>query len=377
MQPIHFTMPLTRMQIAPLLALLLTACASPQSIDPDNEDSAAESRDIAGETDAGDIRLDRQHSGTESLLISIHAIDDQQGWAVGTGGAYVWTDDGGSSWNHGVVPGADSLQFRDVYSPAMDEAYVLSIGPGSASRIYHTSDRGHSWERQFTADHPDTFFNCFAFWNEEAGIAVSDAVDGRFPMIETSDSGAHWSYLENTPAAQENEGGFAASGTCVATSGDKTVVVGTGNAEQARILRSDDGGSTWQTYGVPIVAGEAAGIASLAFRDELRGMALGGDVGDPDAFTDNVARTSDGGRTWEQAERPPFAGAVYGSAFAPDSHLLLAVGPGGAASSHDDGRSWAMLDSLTYWGVDFGSRSSGWMVGPNGRITRITVPQDE
>lgn len=334
-------------------------------------------RTVDGQNSSGqEVRLQRQSIATESLLIGLDAVDDRRAWAAGTGGAYFWTDDGGQNWHSGVVPGADSLQFRDVYAPSLDEAFLLSIGPGEASRIYHTSDRGLSWEMQFTADRSDTFFDCFAFWNEKEGIAFSDAADGNFPMILTTDGGGSWSYIERTPDAQENEGGFAASGTCVVTLGDRTVLVGTGNAVQARVLRSEDGGSTWQAHEVPIEAGEAAGIASLAFRDNLHGVALGGDIARADAFTDNVATTSDGGVTWLQARRTPFPGAVYGSAYAPGTRVLVAVGPGGAAYSDDDAGSWSVLDSLTHWSVDFGSSSSGWMVGPEGRVTRIILPTD-
>ena len=326
--------------------------------------------------DRGEVRLQRQNIATESLLIGLDAIDDRRAWAAGTGGTYFWTDDGGLNWHGGVVPGADSLQFRDVYAPSLDEAFLLSIGPGEASRIYHTTDRGLLWDMQFAADRADTFFDCFAFWNEEDGIAFSDAVGGNFPLIQTTDGGGNWSYLERTPDAQENEGGFAASGTCVVTVNDQTVLVGTGNAVQARVLRSEDRGSTWQAHEVPIEAGDAAGIASLAFRDELHGVALGGDIASADVFTDNAATTSDGGRTWVKARRTPFPGAVYGSAYAPETRLLVAVGPGGAAYSIDDAGSWSILDSLTHWSVDFGSSSSGWMVGPEGRVTRIILPEN-
>jgi photosystem II stability/assembly factor-like uncharacterized protein len=192
-------------------------------------------------------------------------------------------------------------------------------------------------------------------------------------MIVTTDGGSTWYDLENGPDAQENEGGFAASGTCVIALGDETVLVGTGNAERARVLRSENRGATWQVHETPMAAGEAAGITSFAFRDELHGVALGGDIANPDAFTDNVATTSDGGRTWTSGHGTPFPGAVYGSDYAPDTRLLVAVGPGGAAVSSDDAQTWSDLDSLTHWSVDFGSPSSGWMVGPGGRITRITI----
>lgn len=317
-------------------------------------------------------KLERQVSGTDALIIGIDALNERVVWASGTGGSFLWTDDGGNNWHGGTVSGADSLQFRDVHAASLDEAYLLSIGPGGASRIFHTSDRGRTWSTQFVNDRAEAFFDCFAFWSDGAGIAFSDAVDGRFPIIHTSASDAEWSFVDDPPAAQPNEGGFASSGTCVITVGERTVLIGTGNAAQARVLRSDDRARTWRTSDVPIYSGDAAGIASLAFRDASHGVALGGDIANAGARTANVAVTSDGGLTWSAGEPTPFPGAVYGSAFSPETGVLVAVGPGGAAFSTDDAGSWSLLDSLTHWSVDFGGPFVGWMVGPQGRISTIT-----
>lgn len=327
----------------------------------------------AGEaSDGRAVDVDRQASGTENLIIGVHALNDRVVWASGTGGTFLRTVDGGAEWHVGEVPGADSLQFRDVHAVSPDEAYLLSIGSGDASRIYRTVDRGDTWEMQFISDRSEAFFDCFAFWDDGAGIAFSDAVDGRFPILRRTGADEMWRYVEDAPSAQPNEGGFAASGTCVVTLGENVALIGTGNADQARVLRSADRGRSWSAADVPVHSREAAGIATLAFRDSLRGAALGGDIANPDTLTRNVAVTSDGGRTWAPATPTPLRSAVYGAAYAPDASLLVAVGPGGAVYSTDHAASWTTLDSLAHWGIDFGSRSTAWMVGPEGRISKIT-----
>lgn len=350
---------LTGKLVIALLALLaISACAPVQP----------------GENQASDatIRLYRQDAGTEVLLVGVHAIDGRHAWVAGTEGTYAWTADAGQSWTIGSVPGADSLQFRDVHARDIDNVFLLSIGPGQASRIYQTSDRGVTWTSRFVAEREEEFFDCFAFWDGSEGIAFSDAVNGRFPMIRSVDHGAAWQYLDGTPQARPNEGAFAASGSCVEVVGDSTVLVGTGNSDIPRLLRSDDRGRTWEVTDVPIRGGEATGITTIAFRDEHHGVALGGNVTDAAAQTDIVAVTSDGGRTWTRRESPPFSGAVYGSAYSSDGSILVVVGPGGSAYSTDEARSWRMLDSLSHWSVDLSFESSGWMVGPGGRITRIS-----
>jgi hypothetical protein len=151
--------------------------------------------------------------------------------------------------------------------------------------------------------------------------------------------------------------------------------IGTGAADTAHVQRTDDGAVTWRAAATPVTAGVFAGIATLAFRDTLHGMALGGKLGSPNEFSDNVAVTSDGGRTWRLSGRPGFAGAVYGAAVVPSRPgTVVAVGPHGLGLTTDDGASWTTLDTLAYWSVGFGSRRVGWAVGPAGRLTRIRFP---
>ena len=47
--------------------------------------------------------------------------------------------------------------------------------------------------------------------------------------------------------------------------------------------------------------------------------------------------------------------------------------PAAPAGLTDDGRSWLPLDTLAYWSVTFVNSKAGWMVGPEGRITRVGV----
>ena len=75
---------------------------------------------------------------------------------------------------------------------------------------------------------------------------MADAVNGRFPVLRTED-GLHWARIaRRLPAALPGEAAFAASGTCVATFGQNRAWIATGGAEHARILRTTDGGDTWE-----------------------------------------------------------------------------------------------------------------------------------
>jgi photosystem II stability/assembly factor-like uncharacterized protein len=301
-------------------------------------------------------------------------VSERVVWASGVGGTYLLTADGGRTWRAGVVPGADSLEFRDVEGVSETVAYLLAAGPGDRSRIYRTDDAGRSWSLQFTNRDTSAFYDCFAFWDQRRGFTMSDAVAGRFPVIRTTD-GRTWSDLGGRlPAAQPGEGAFAASGTCTATLGDRHGWISTGAAARARVLATSDGGDTWRWAETPIIQGTAtSGGASIEFRDTLNGILAGGDIGHPDVFADNVARSSDGGRSWQLAARTPFPGAVYGLAYAGrGSRTVVATGPSGAAWSPDEGGRWILLEGVKdYWAVGFAGPKAGWLVGTEGRILKL------
>lgn len=330
-------------------------------------------------TPAGGPTLVAQVSGTTALLQAVSAPSGRVAWVSGHAAAVLRTTNGGASWEAIFVPGAaaDSLQFRDVHAVNADVAYLLAAGPGARSRIYKTTDGGRTWRRQFTNADSSAFYDCFAFWDATRGVAFSDAVAGRFQVRVTPDGGEHWNLVEADalPPAQSGEGAFAASGTCVVALDRAQAWIGTGAADTARVLHSRDAGRSWEAVVSPIAGGRSAGIAALAFRDSLHGIALGGDIADPSARSDNVAVTADGGRTWRAGGRPRFPGAVYGAAVVPGRPgWVVAVGPRGLDYSTDDGTTWTSLDTLAYWSVGFASRTTGWAVGPAGRIKRITLP---
>jgi photosystem II stability/assembly factor-like uncharacterized protein len=310
------------------------------------------------------------------LLQAVSAVNASVVWVSGHRGTFARTTDGGLTWRAGVVPEADSLQWRDVHAVSADTAYLLSAGNGSLSRIVKTHDGGRTWMSQFVNRDSAAFFDCFAFWDARRGVAFSDAVDGRFVLLTTAD-GTHWTRVPDAalPPAQPGEGSFAASGTCVAVQPGGHAWIGTGNAPTARVLHTADYGASWSTTPVPVAGGEAAGLASVIFRDAGHGMALGGPIGRPTDTAVVVARTEDGGRTWRPGGWPGFTGAVYGATYVPGASTptVVAVGPHGAALSRDDGVTWTVIDTLSYWSVGAASPDAVWMVGPRGRIVKRSV----
>jgi photosystem II stability/assembly factor-like uncharacterized protein len=314
-----------------------------------------------------------QSSGTTIRLRGVSAVSASVAWASGSQGTYLRTTDGGATWQAGTVPGAEALDFRDVDAFDANTAYLLSIGEGERSRIYKTTDGGQHWTLQFTNRNPKAFFDAMAFWDAQRGVAVSDSVDGRFVIIKTADGGATWKEVppENLPPALPGEGAFAASGTCITVQGRNNIWIGT---TAARVLRSTDGGNTWQVARTPILSGQAsAGIFSIAFKDARHGVVVGGDYRKESEARDNVATTMDGGRTWKLARGPLPGGFRSGVAYVPGASVptLIAVGPSGSDYSLDQGASWMSLGTTGYHAVSLASPTVGWAVGEGGRIAKF------
>lgn len=320
-----------------------------------------------------------QASGTRALLIAVSPVSDRVVWASGSLGTWLRTTDGGTTWSTGRVAGADSLQFRDVHGVDSLTAFLLSIGNGAQSRIYGTLDGGTRWTLLHTNPDSAGFYDCMDFWDARRGLFVGDAVDGRIVILTTANGGDRWERVSSRalPAAQEGEGSFAASGTCVETHRGGHAWVVMNGAGRARLLRTSDYGRTWATETLPITTRPASGVQSVSFADARNGAVFGGgsDVKPGDVL---VATTADGGDTWTPRASPPFRVGSWGGAYVPLTRgaALVAAGPNGAAWARVDGAelSWTRIDSLNYWSVGFASHAAGWAVGTQGRITRLALP---
>lgn len=314
-------------------------------------------------------------TGTSALLQAISSPDGKVVWMSGHAGAVLRSTDGGLTWLSRPVPGADSLQFRDLHAVSADIAWLLSAGSGTASRIYHTRDGGRTWTQQFRNSDPDAFYDCFTFFDQRRAVAFSDASGGRTNLLFTRDGGGTWTLLPSTsvPAPLEGEGAFAASGGCVASFGQRFGWVSLGGPE-ARLFRSDNGGATWSVHPTPIVRGESAGMTAVDFRDPEHGIAVGGriDSYSTDTSSAAVAITQDGGRSWVLANRPPRPGALFSVTWltAAGNDAALAAGPGGLFITRDAGGTWSTLDERSFWSVASVGKTA-WAAGPRGTAVRI------
>ena len=336
-----------------LIVFLIAACAT-----------------IGFAEESGKVRqpkLTPQKSGTTQLLIDVNPVNSRVVWAAGTGGTYVVTTDGGENWKAAVVPGAENLQFRDVYGVSDKVAYLMSIGASTSDfRIYNG---GATWTIQFTNETANALYDCFAFWTPRRGITHSDSVNGVFPHIRTSNGMTWHSIAANMPAALPGEASFAASGNCATTERERNAWIATGGSTVARILATIDGGNTWKAYDTPLVSSPSAGGISVAFRDAWHGILGGGDLASNDAA--DMATSEDGGQTWTLTNKPPVHGAIFCLAYVRGNrhddnqeefdhehdHAVVITAEtepnfssDAAAWTPDEGRTWFELPQVSgYW----------------------------
>jgi photosystem II stability/assembly factor-like uncharacterized protein len=305
-------------------------------------------------------------------------------WAAGTGGTFLRTTDGGKTWQAGVVPGGDKLDFRNVYAVDAKTAYLMSIGNGNESRIYKTTDAGKAWSLQYSEQNPNASLDCMTFWDAARGLVVGDAVDGKAELLTTSDGGAHWTALrsESLPQAKAGEGTPASSGTCVAYSENKgrqqTLHAWFVTEHESRVFHTGDAGKTWTASVAPLATGQNHGIFSIAVVDTERLAVVGGDYDHPQIVNANSAYSNDGGKTWKESNHRP-AGYRWCVAIVPGTHgpTTFAVGPTGMDYSIDGGKNWDQINKIdANYTIAFADPHHGWAVGRKGLILKFegTVP---
>lgn len=328
--------------------------------------------------------LTPQDSGTINGLIAVWPVNSQVVWACGRDGTFTVTTDGGETWDAGVVAGAETLEFRDVQGFSASVAYLLSIGDNPTDfRIYKTTDGGATWTMQFQNETVGAFYDGFAFWTPDRGIAHSDSVNGVFPDLRTID-GMTWQDISNNmPPALPGEFSFASSGTCVTTQGGRNAWIATGGAAIARVLVTTDQGTTWNASNTPLFSGPLGGAFTVDFRDLHHGIVGGGDLDPGNLNNADTAVSSDSGMTWTLTNPPPVTGAIFGLSYVGQTGggggnnlgraVVITANDGGAAWTPDEGTTWFTLPDVTgFWAVAFATPKAGWLVGTDGRILKIS-----
>ncbi|NOZ62740.1 MAG: M20/M25/M40 family metallo-hydrolase [Calditrichaeota bacterium] len=226
--------------------------------------------------------------------------------------------------------------------------------------IYHSSDGGEHWEKQFS------FVTDRGIKNFEA---VNDslvwAVGYKGLLMKTSDGGAQWEFLE-APFEQHIYG--------VAFPDKKHGWIA---GAYANIFRTSDGGLTWEKQNLPTTFG----IYAIDFVDSLRGWAVG-----PNGL---ILHTIDGGENWLE-QNSGSSEAFLAVRFFSESRGYAVGTNGTLLLTFDGGESWqteVLAPDEILWDVDFFNKNDGVVVGSGGKIfithdsgenwTALNILQDE
>ncbi|WP_431158600.1 WD40/YVTN/BNR-like repeat-containing protein [Winogradskyella poriferorum] len=274
-----------------------------------------------------------------------------------------------SSWTRIFRNDSTMLNMRSL-AKIDDALLVLSI---ESPAMLYKYENGQI-KLVYTENHPKTFYDSMAFWNDLEGIAIGDPTDDCMSVIITRDGGETWNKIscDTLPKVKEGEAAFAASDTNIAIVGDDTWVATGGKT--SRVLYSPDKGLTWEVYETPIIQGkETTGMYSIDFYDGENGFAIGGDYTNPDANISNKIKTTNGGKTWEvvgDGKSPGYRSCVQ---YIPGRNAkeLVAVGFKGIDYSNDAGNTWNHLSDEGFYTIRFLNDSIAYAAG-RGRISKLT-----
>ena len=276
------------------------------------------------------------------------AKDGKHGWAVGSGGVILATEDGGESWSrqaNGLPPDRARTALNAI---ALSDDGSRAWIAGDDGVILHTSDAGAHWSVQRAVN------------NEELrAIAMSDdgrtgyAVGGGAIILETTDGGETW-----RQTSTRIDPGFNLFAVAVGADGRNWI------AGSAGLILKNEKGKSWDIWGI----GLSVDLRAIALSDNGRKVWAIGPQGLVVSFSDinTPPRVLSGA---------PGLANLETIAVSPDGQRIVASGyPGTVRTSTDGGKSWsewrsggsAYLDGLALRG----DLSQGLAVGSLGTVLR-------
>ena len=235
--------------------------------------------------------LERQAS---ILLRDVHFSDDDNAYAVGgdaLGGlplsVLLRTTDGGASWEEVAVPFTNSLPVYGTHFVTPERGWVV----GADGTIFYTEDGGTTWGNQISGT--TRRLSRVLFVDDNTGYIVGgDNDDEKYLVLKTTDGGLTWQDLSFGDAAYGLADVFF-------TDADNGWVGGNSSTGlEPVIYRTTDGGLTWIEQALPDpLATTFATVTGIAFApDGQTGYACVNSL----YLQVPLLKTTDGGETWTE-----------------------------------------------------------------------------
>ncbi len=288
-------------------------------------------------------------------LFSACFVSDQEGWAVGDLGRIFHTTDAARTWERQEAN--VKYPFAGITCPDKDHIWVA----GQMGHISFSADGGKTWTAQESGT--DRQLLDIKFVNPQLGMAVGD--QGR--IMRTTDGGKTWTRIAvpEHVALPPDIAEIYAPGDMVLYAlsfvDEQHAWIG---GEFGVILRSDDGGLTWESPETPV----DTSLFGIYFADAENGWAVGIEA--------TMLHSTDGGRTWTKESVPipkEFTLSIYDVSV--QGQYGWAVGDSGyLLNSKDAGASWQLVEEPvqmgSHWFRDVVLRpdDSGFILGSSGLV---------
>jgi photosystem II stability/assembly factor-like uncharacterized protein len=268
--------------------------------------------------------------------------------------------DGGKTWVKAGLAGSERINRIALHPTDPDIAYVSALGPlwsdGEERGVYKTTDGGKTWSKILAGPNPRTgatdvridpgnpnklFAALWEFRRWPYRFESGGPGSGLYYSIDAGESWTRLSAEDGLPEGDLGRSVFAISPS------DPQRVYALVEAEKSALIRSDDGGRSWQTvYDDP-------NVTIRPFYYTL----LDVDPQDPDTvynIESRVSRSIDGGKTFEKIEA--IACCAESQSIHIDTHTwwinpkdpkhMITGNDGGIAITHDGGDTWRFVENL-------------------------------
>lgn len=297
-------------------------------------------------------------SGTTDNLWGVHSVGENKAWACGDG-IILDTEDSGVTWNSKTFSGK---RLNDIFVTS-GGLFGVAVGkdlPGTTGRVYYTTNAsGGGW---IAAERSNGTILTGKPWHA-VSIAEDDdhgIIVGQEGQIAFTDVVAGGIWYERTSPA----GTAGAIKDVTFYDGLKAIAVGYSSPSVGFIIKTTDGGSTWQSVETTL----PWALNSVSFKDTKNGIAVGNEG--------IIYETFDGGDTWYVKDTPGYY--IYNNLESVDfrsSNSAYIVGAfGTTVSTRNGGILWSE-DPVTYpdsffKSIYFSSQDSGYIVGLGGLILK-------
>lgn len=298
---------------------------------------------------------------------SIRAMDASGSdniWVSGSKGSIFVTADGGKTWENRCPLEFSHLDFRGI--SVLGDSVVVAMSAGDASEgralVIKSNDKGKTWRKVVEKSEKGIFFDTIKFRSPWTGYLLGDPIDAYPYLLKTTDGGDTWIRVTNLPPINEGEASFAASNSCITTSGDNVWF-----HTQNRIFHSFNSGENWQAHTTLFMKGASQGIFGIFAIDPYTLIAVGGDYQPHTEPVLQYAHSGSGGQAWYTSREYWKTGLTECIGIFGSKRHLISVGTHGTDVSRDGGFTWKPLDEESFHVVKcFGNTCMA--AGANGRV---------